>query len=68
MLPTRILGMRKAKLSPSRKMCFTNSILVDFGYVIEELMSFSLVYILLLLQFVLSASFISPGLTWQVGA
>jgi len=45
--------MRKAKMSPSRKMCSTNSILVYFGYVIEEFMSFHLVYDLLLLQFVL---------------
>jgi len=62
MLPTQILGMRKARLSPSRKMCSTNSILVDFGHVIQQLLSFHSVYDLLLLQFVLGASFISPGL------
>jgi len=47
-------------------MCSTNSILVDFVYVIEEFMSFHLVYDLLLLQFVLGASFISPGLEGSV--
>ena len=58
MSPTRVLRMNKAKFPPPpfRKSYSGNYIFLDFGYVIEQLVSVHLVYGIFLLQFELGNS------------